>query len=586
MSASEEALSGRLSAALEAAGDIAYAWDLDGDRLDWLGPSAAAGLEFAIELVRGRSFVSRIHPDDLVYRQLALASHLDGDGPFDCEYRVRDAGGGFVWVHERGRARRDSAGRPELMLGVIRAIGERKAQQSGLERLANHDQLTGHFNKSRLREAVDQMIAANQRRPSPAAFLSVGVDNMTMINEMYGHEAADTVLIEIGRRLDDCLRVSDLIGRLGGDRFGIILSHCPADGVGAAADKILGSVNSTPVATIRGPVYATVSIGSASFPDHGLTSYDVITRAESALGDAKRAGRDCHIHYRLTDEQRAHQRHSRSITDQVRVALREERVVFAFQPVVSAVTGEVDHYECLLRMRMPDGRIIAACDFVPIVEQLGFIRLIDRYVLEKTLAELEAHPEVKLGFNISGLTAADRPWLRALISQVRHRPDLASRLVIEITETAALYDIEESARFVSALRHTGCQVALDDFGAGHTSLRHLQSLAVDTVKIDGSFVRNLATSPENQVFLRHLLGLAKGFGFNTVAECVTTAEDVAILRREGVGFLQGHYFGRPTLDRPWLNGGASAVPLRPSWQAAELADEVADALRQAVVAGD
>ena len=311
--------------------------------------------------------------------------------------------------------------------------------------------------------------------------------------------------------------------------------------------------------TARGPIYATVSIGSTAFPDQGLTSYDVITRSESALGEAKRAGRDCHVHYRMTEEQRQRQRRSLSISEQVQAAMREQRVMFAFQPVVEATTGAVDHYECLLRMRAPDGRIIAASDFVPVVEQLGFIRLIDRHVLDKVLEELSAHPEVKLGFNISGLTAADRPWLRSLISELRNNPAIASRMIIEITETAALYDIEESARFVSALRQAGCRVALDDFGAGHTSLRHLQSLAVDTVKIDGSFVRNLAGNKASQVFLRHLLGLAKGFGFNTVAECVTTAEDAAILKREGVGFLQGHFFGRPTLERPWLGRASSSL---------------------------
>ena len=586
MSAGDDALSGRLSAALEAAGDVAYTWDLDGDRLDWFGRQAPAEIEFITNLATGRGFVGRIHPDDLVHRQLALAAHFDGDGPFDCEYRLRDAEGSFVWVHERGRASRDGAAGPQVMLGVIRAIGDRKAEQTRLERLANYDELTGHFNKSRLREAVDQIIAANQRHQSPAAFLSVGVDNMTMINEMFGHEAADTVLIDIGRRLDDCLRVSDLIGRLGGDRFGIVLSHCPPDGIAAAAEKILAAVNSAPVQTLRGPIYATVSIGSTSFPDQGLSSYDVITRAESALADAKRAGRDCHNHYRVTEEQRARQRRSLSISEQVRTALREERVVFAYQPVVSAVTGQVDHYECLLRMRMPDGRIVAAADFVPVVERLGFIRLIDRYVLERTLAELAAHPEVKLGFNISGLTAADRPWLRALISEVRNRPELASRLIIEITETAALYDIEESARFVSALRHIGCQVALDDFGAGHTSLRHLQSLAVDTVKIDGSFINNLASNLESQVFLRHLLGLAKGFGFNTVAECVTSAEDAAILRREGVGFLQGYYFGRPSLDRPWLDSRAPRAPVRPVAEPAESVDPNGLAPAKLAASGD
>jgi diguanylate cyclase (GGDEF)-like protein len=556
MSARDEEPSSSLTAALEAAGDVAYSWELDGDRLDWSGRLPDAWGEFASDLATGRRFAGRIHPDDLVHRQLMLANHFDGDSTFDCEYRVRAAGGIFTWVHERGRVQRDSAGRPQRMLGVIRAIGDRKAQQSRLEQLANYDELTGHFNKSRLREAVDQIIAANQRTHNPAAFLSIGVDNMTMINDLFGYQAADTVLIEIGRRLDSCLRVSDLIGRLGGDRFGIVLSHCPPDNIHAVAEKILAEVNSAAVITSRGPVYATVSIGGVSFPDQGLTSYDVITRAETALAEAKRAGRDCYTHYRMTQEQRERQRRSLSIGEEVQKALREDRIMFAFQPVVSAESGEVDYYECLLRMRSRDGGVIAAGDFVPILEQLGFIRLIDRYVLDKAFTELAAHPEVRLGFNISGLTAADRPWLRALTSQLRNRPEIAGRVVIEITETAALYDIEESARFVSALRQAGCRVALDDFGAGHTSLRHLQTLAVDTVKIDGSFVHNLSASVDNQIFLRHLLGLAKGFGFHTVAEGVETAAEAAILQNEGIGFMQGYFYGRPSLDRPWLQAPA------------------------------
>ena len=206
MSLSDQEPSSRLIAALEAAGDLAYSWDLDGDRLDWSGRFPEAWNEFAEDLTSGRRFAGRIHPDDLVHRQLMLANHFDRQAAFDCEYRVRGSGGIFIWVHERGRAQRDEAGRAKKMLGIIRAIGERKARQSRLEQLANYDELTGHFNKSRLREAVDQIIAANQRTDSPAAFLSVGIDNMTMINDLFGYQAADTVLIEIGRRLDSCLR--------------------------------------------------------------------------------------------------------------------------------------------------------------------------------------------------------------------------------------------------------------------------------------------------------------------------------------------------------------------------------------------
>jgi EAL domain-containing protein (putative c-di-GMP-specific phosphodiesterase class I) len=236
----------------------------------------------------------------------------------------------------------------------------------------------------------------------------------------------------------------------------------------------------------------------------------------------------------------------------VKAALRQDRLLFAFQPVVCATTGKVDYFECLLRMRGENGDIVAGGGFVAQLERRGLIGLIDRFVLEQTVQELARHPEVRLGFNVSGLTACDRPWLRLLISLLRNQPGIASRLVVEITETAALYDIHESARFVDALRNAGCRVALDDFGAGHTSLRHLQTLAVDIVKIDGSFVRNLANRPENQIFLRHLLGLTKGFGLDTVAECVENAEDAASLRTEGIDYLQGYHLGPPTTDRVWL----------------------------------
>ena len=244
----------------------------------------------------------------------------------------------------------------------------------------------------------------------------------------------------------------------------------------------------------------------------------------------------------------------------VAAALRQDRLLFAFQPVVCAATGKVDYFECLLRMRDEEGGIVSGGEFITIVEELGWIDLIDRYVLEKTVQALAADPEVRLGFNISGMTAGDRPWLRSLTSLLRHRRDIARRLVVEITETAALGDIAESARFVDTLRHTGCRVALDDFGAGHTSLRHLQILPVDIVKIDGSLVGNLTSRPQTRIFLRHLLGLIKGFGLTTVAECVENAEDAALLRAEGIEYLQGHHFGRPTIGRRSLRTPERAMP--------------------------
>jgi EAL domain-containing protein (putative c-di-GMP-specific phosphodiesterase class I) len=242
-------------------------------------------------------------------------------------------------------------------------------------------------------------------------------------------------------------------------------------------------------------------------------------------------------------------RHGAAVEARIRAALRQERLLLAFQPVVCSGTGKVDYFECLLRMQDEQGGIIAAASFVTTLEEFGLIGMIDRYVLERTFEELATDPEVRLGLNVSGLTVCDRSWLQSLTSLLRRRSELAPRLVVEITETAALADIAQSARFVDTLRQAGCRVALDDFGAGHTSLRHLRSLPVQIVKIDGSLIRQVASKPNHRVFLRHLLGLSETCGLITVAESVETPEEAEFLRAEGIGRLQGYFIGRPTIER-------------------------------------
>jgi EAL domain-containing protein (putative c-di-GMP-specific phosphodiesterase class I) len=255
-------------------------------------------------------------------------------------------------------------------------------------------------------------------------------------------------------------------------------------------------------------------------------------------------------------------RRGAAVEKAVRNALREDRLLLAFQPVVCAATGEVDYFECLLRMRTEQGDIVAAAEFITPVEELGMIGLIDRYVLEKTVEALAADPAVRLGFNVSGLTVSDRAWLRSLTALLRRRPDLGPRLVVEITETAALGDIAESAHFVDTLRQAGCRVALDDFGAGYTSLRHLQALPVQIIKIDGSLIRQMTSKSNTRVFLRHLLGLARSCGLTTVAESVELPDEAALLRLEGISRLQGYLIGRPTVERSWR--GTNRLRLDPS----------------------
>jgi predicted signal transduction protein with EAL and GGDEF domain len=360
--------------------------------------------------------------------------------------------------------------------------------------------------------------------------------------------------------LDQSLRATDVIGRLGGDRFGVVLAFCSPEDAAMICERIVQAIRQTPIFVEGRSAHVTVSIGLILFPDQARTSYEVIVKAEGALLKAKSAGRDCVHIYEMTEQQRLLHRSNMELGEQVTMALKDNRLVFAYQPVVDASTHEVRYYECLMRMRTLEGDVIAAGKFIPVVERLGLMRALDRRALELVIHDLETHPDVTLAFNISGVTAADRGWLRILVGQLKDRRDLASRMIIEITETAALYDIDDSARFVSVLRDLGCEVALDDFGAGYTTFRHLKALTVDVVKIDGSFVHDLAQNTENQLFIRNLLSLARAFNLVTVAECVETNEEAVILSSEGVNLLQGYFFGKPDLAPSWRKPAAALLP--------------------------
>lgn len=558
--------------AVAASGDIAYRWDILTDQVHWVGNIDEILGERGAETVHsGHSYNNRIHPEDLPTRLKALSDHFSqGSGgqpgpaaarsgaligdPYECEYRIRNGQGVVIWVHDRGRAALGENGMPQAMSGSLRIITARKQNEARLERIANYDELTGHFNKTRLREELDRALSFGRRFAMPGAFMVVGIDKLAMINNAYGYEVGDAVLVAIGQRLDRFLRASDVIGRLGGDRFGVVLAQCPEEMVIHAMERILETCREQPVEIDGQSIPVSVSIGCVLFPGLMNTAFDVMTKAESALHSAKKSGRSCFNTYKASEQQSLLHRRAMDIGAQVQQAMRENRLLFTYQPIVEAKTHKVAKYECLLRMREENGEIVPAGAFIPIIEQLGMTRLMDRHVLDMAVAELIAAPETVLALNISGLTATDQSWLRALISAVKSAPQIAPRLIVEITETAALHDIEESARFVNVVRDLGCRVAIDDFGAGFTSFRHLKALTVDMVKIDGSFVRNLTNNVDNQLFIRNLMGLAETFGLETVAEFVENADDAAFLVGAGVHYLQGYYFGRPMLQRPWRHG--------------------------------
>lgn len=541
----------RLKLAVAGAGILAFDWTVADDRIAWDGnldilPDQLVQRDHAL----GRALLGTMNSQVRQRFSALLESRSPEPISFDIDVEMASPLG-TVWFVFLGTRIPDAHGATERLCGVVREITERKHQFHRLTYLATRDELTGHLNRNSLRAELAEAIAAAQAQERHCGFLVASIDRLAIINDSYGFDAADEVIVGVGERLARSLRSTDVIGRTAGNKFGVILKNCTEADIAVVAERLRAVVRGETVETRAGRVSVTSTVGAVWLPGSASSSQEAMLRAEEALERARGHGRDGYCIYHRSELREGARLRLMSVADEVVAALKEDRLVFAFQPIVDAVSRLPVEYECLLRMVKPDGTIAPAGHFIPAAEQLGLVRLVDRRALEMTIAALHAHPGIVLSVNVSGTTAQDSAFLQSFVEYVKQNASVADRLVVELTETAALHHFEENARFVSRLREMGCRVAIDDFGAGYTSFRNLQMLRVDKVKIDGSYVAALRSSPENQVFVRTLVDLAKNFNLKTTAEWVGSADEADLLQSFGVDSFQGFYFGEPLLKPDW-----------------------------------
>jgi len=541
----------RLKLAVTAARMMTFDWTLSDDRINWDGAGELLAFHSDPDRLRhGEAFRAWMSPLGRARLEAVVEGKALKDCSFEFEFEAASALGA-VWFEMRGLRVADTDGTAERLTGVLRSITDQKLEAQRLTYLATRDELTGHLNRTSLRSELASAIEAAKAEDRTCAYLVASIDRLAMINEAYGFGAADEVIVAVGERISSTLRGSDVIGRIAGNKLGVILGNCSEREIALVSGRLRASVRDSVIETRTGTVSATVSVGAVWLPSGASSSQEAMLRAEEALDRARSAGRDGFAVYSKSAQRETARLRLMAIADEVVAALNERRLIFAYQPIVAADTRKAVHHECLLRMARADGTIAAAGQFIPAAEQLGLVRLVDRHALEMTVAQLRAHPDISLAVNVSGTTAGDPSWLQSFINYVRANREVAGRIIVELTETAALGDFEESVRFVSSLRDMGCRVAIDDFGAGYTSFRNLQMLRVDMVKIDGTFVRGLAQSPDNQTFVRTLVDLAKNFNLKTVAEWVSSDEEAALLQGFGVDYFQGFHFGEPVIQPEW-----------------------------------
>ena len=543
---------------LAAVGEAAYEWRLDSDTLGWSANAAAVLGTDIKEIASGRAYAKHVESGGGKGRLEAISLSAQGEsaagGLYQAQYAFKRADTGkTTWLEDTGRWFAGADGKPLRAHGVVRAIDARHAREQRLIKLANFDPLTGEINRAQLTEVLGATLDEAVRFRTSCGFLLISIDHLGHLNEAYGFDAADEVIAQVAKRIRARLRGKDHLGRFSGNKFGVILTSCTADEMAVAADRLLAGVRDETIPTATGPVAVTVTIGGVTAPRHARSVPEVLSRALDALHAARARCHGSFVAYRPNVERDALRRDSMRATDEIVAALNERRIALAFEPVVEAKSRAVAFYECLMRVQRADGSVAQANEIIPVAERVGLVRMLDHRVLELVVNELAAAPALKASVNVSPASTVDPNWWAGLAALLRANSGAAERLIIEITETTAIQDVDDARGFVTRVKDFGCKIAIDDFGAGHTSFRNLRKLGVDIIKIDGAFVQNMMQSSDDRAFVHTLVDLARRLGLKTVAEWVQDEEAAALLAEWGTDYLQGALIGLASPERVWAS---------------------------------
>jgi len=499
-----------------------------------------------------------VYPEDRGWLQETVSRHISKGEAFKVDFRMTHRLGHTLWVRAINNVELGGDGKPTIR-GLLLDITEHKTAEDRILFLAEHDPLTGLINRRRFQKELERSIAYSQRYEQEGAVLFVDLDQFKYVNDTYGHHYGDEYLLDISRRLSKVLRRTDVLGRLGGDEFGIIIPKTTLTEAYTVGMSILGALAQENQDIVGRSVPASASIGVVLFPCQGAAPSDLLAKADAAMYTAKHRGRSQVHVYSEDDDELWNMQAKIHWEERIRWALSEDRFRLYYQPVVDLRSGLITHYEVLLRMLGEDGELITPAAFIETAERFGLIREIDKWVVQTAIRRqgqsvAEAKP-VSLAINLSGRHFGSQDMLTLVKETIdKYQADPGS-LMFEVTETEAVENLHKAREFINALRRLGCRFALDDFGIGFSSFQYLRNLPVDYVKIDGSFVRNLHVDADDRIFVKAIAELAHGLGIPCIAEFVENGHIVTVLKELGVHLGQGYHLARPgpeLLDQPIL----------------------------------
>jgi diguanylate cyclase len=434
---------------------------------------------------------------------------------------------------------------PTHYIGVVRPSDDLPLD-TGVRRFG-HDELTGLPNRDIFVDRVDQSVLQVNRTGASVALMMMGLDRFTLVNDALGHGAGDRLLIEVARRLRHCIRETDTVVRLEGDKFALVMVIAEVDDSVIVAEKALKAVKE-PFAIDGQEVVVTFSIGIALYPQDANNGASLIKQAENALHYAKVSGRNQYQFFSKDMNRKAKTRFE--LEARMRRALTNEEFAVFYQPKVSAESNRIVGAEALVRWIDPEKGMISPGEFIPIAEETGLIEQIGTWVLSRSCWHNKAWQDagispVRVSVNVSPRQFRSRSFLDTVMGVLKDTGLESRWLELEITESMLMNDVESAVRKMGALRDLGIGLSIDDFGTGYSSLSYLGRFPITTLKIDRAFIADVDTNPKTAEIARAIIGLSKGLNLEVVAEGAEVAEHIKFLKDNGCHTVQGYYYSKP-----------------------------------------
>jgi len=538
--------------ALEGSGDGVWDWNPVTDEV-FFSKQFVDNLGYREEefIDRMLSWSEYVHPNDVTAANLAMQNHLSGKtNDYSIEQRIKNKSGQWVWMLSRGMTiSRDATGKATRVVGTHTDISAHKASEQLIWQQANIDALTQLPNRRLFNNHLHASMQTCSDENASFVLMFLDLDNFKIINDTHGHKAGDLLLKEAAKRLSSCIRKQDIVSRLGGDEFTIILNQIEnSDDVKKVAENILAAL-AKPFHIDLEAFHVTASIGITHYPEDANTQEILLMNADQAMYEAKALGRNRYCYFSL--EMRVSAQTRMRTINELREAVQEEQFEVYFQPIVCFKTGKIVKAECLIRWQHPQQGLLGADSIIRLAEETNMIVDIGNWIFQRSTEHLakwrqKYDADLKLSVNTSPAQYIDDGF--AVEQWYSHMDKLGlpyECLIVEITEGLLLNLDDSVTKKLERLRTGGVQIALDDFGTGYSSLSYLQEIQSDFLKIDRSFVNNIMYDKKTRALCSEIIKIAHIYNTQVIAEGIETIEQSKVLTESGCDFGQGFLYSKP-----------------------------------------